>query len=105
MSLCASAGFWLLKVLQQLLGFGIIGRKFQRAWHLGTRQVRFFLLEIDASKRRVGKRGSAGNWTTLLKRYKGRLRPAIPRLSTRRLLASISSRKNLTWRVPRCNAR
>ena len=37
-------------MLQQLLSFRVVGRKLQGALHLGTRQIGFFLLEVNASE-------------------------------------------------------
>src|SRR5258707_9891820 len=47
-SLSASAGLGALQMLEQLFGLGVVRGEFQGALGFGTRQIWFFLLEIDA---------------------------------------------------------
>jgi hypothetical protein len=46
-------------MLEQLFRFRVVGRKFQGTLHLGTRQVRFFLLEVNAREHGAHQRGVA----------------------------------------------
>ena len=46
-------------MLEQLFRFLVVGRKFKCTLHLGTRQVRFFLLEVDAREHGAYERGVA----------------------------------------------
>src|SRR5258708_8824779 len=46
-------------MFEQLFGFGVVRCKLQGALHLGTRQVRFLLLEINACEYGANQRGIA----------------------------------------------
>src|SRR6202030_3446186 len=58
-SLLVSGGLCVLEMLEQLFPFRVVGRKFKCALHLGTRQVRFFLLEVNAREHGAHQRGVA----------------------------------------------
>ncbi len=58
-----SVGFGALQVLEQLFGFGVVGRKLQGALYFGAGQIRFLLLEVDA-----GEQGANDGGITRLQR-------------------------------------
>src|SRR5256885_1781552 len=56
-SLRASAGLPILQVQEQFLRFGIVGSEFERALRFSSREIRFFLLQVNSREKRPDNRG------------------------------------------------